>query len=295
MKQHKKGRKSRKRRLWQIQQTGSLAAAFSLAAVCQGYGAQVYVPANDVVNLDDYKYYDLDGDGTNDFLLWGDSADSCFLFEGRTYSGACENVVMADTMLGITIAKAYTAGANIGETVDPFVRERVRLNLGSSGPFYNTDSPRFAGFRMCIAETESTYSNHWGWAHLNVTPDLELEVIAFGYEDVPDTSIRPLVSAAVEEEVPASPAELLQNRPNPFSCRTDICFNLPKPTAVVIQIFDTTGRAVRTIRPSTTRAGLNSVSWNRCDDAGRQVASGVYFYRVDAFGLAQMRKMVILD
>ncbi len=291
MKQRVRKGKSKKRRHFTIQRTGSLAAALSLAAVCQGYAAEVYVPANDVISLGESINYDLDGDGNYDLNFSGSMVDSCFEVLGWTVVGGT-NVLMADVMGVDYIAKPYTAGANIGATVSPYVSAPVKLNLGASGPFYNTDSPRFAGLCLFMSEAQD---RSWGWAHLNVTPDFELEIIAFGYEDVPNTPIRPAESAAIEEEVPSSRAELLQNRPDPFSGQTQICFNLPGPTTAVIRIFDTTGRAVRTIEPAATRTGFNSVSWNGCDDTGHRVASGVYFYRLDAFGTAQMRKMVVLE
>jgi hypothetical protein len=292
MKRRVKKRKSKKRRHFTIQRTGSLAAAISLAAVCQGYAAEVYVPANDVISLGESEFYDLDGDGTNDISFHGSIVDSCFEMWAWTVAGGT-NVLMADTMGGVNVAKPYTAGANIGATVSPFLYPALPLNLGASGPFYNTDSPRFAGLCLFLSEPQDT---SWGWAHLNVTPDFELEIIAFGYEDVPNTPIRPLESAAIkEEEVPALRAELLQNRPAPFSGQTQICFNLPGPTTAVIRIFDATGRVIRTIEPAATRTGFNSVSWNGCDDTGHRVASGVYFCRLDAFETVQMRKMVVLE
>jgi hypothetical protein len=289
MKRHVRKLKGKKHRHLNIQRTGSLAAAISLAAVCQGYAAEVYVPVNDVISLDESIQYDLNGDGFDDFVFWGSMMES-FQAHGLTVAGGT-NVLMADS-IAMDMAKAYTAGANIGATVSPFFGSPVKLNLGASGPFYNTDSPRFAGLRLFVTEP---YGTAWGWAHLNVTPDLELEIIAFGYEEVPNTPIRPLESAAIKEEVPSLRAELLQNRPDPFSGQTQICFSLPGPTTAVIRIFDTTGRVVRTIEPAATRTGFNSVSWNGCDDTGQRVASGVYFCRLDAFETVQTRKMVVLE
>ena len=112
---------------------------------------------------------------------------------------------------------------------------------------------------------------------------------------MPDTPIRPLESASVRDVPRAAPAELLQNRPDPFSGRTQICYTLPRPANAVLRIFDTAGRVVTTIRPASTAAGFNSVTWDACDDTGRRVASGVYFCRLDALGTAQMRKMVVLE
>ena len=55
-----------------------------------------------------------------------------------------------------------------------------------------------------------------------------------------------------------------------------------------------TGARVRRIDQGTRDAGEYSVEWNGRDDAGRAVASGVYFYRLEGVGGVAPRKMVLL-
>ena len=54
------------------------------------------------------------------------------------------------------------------------------------------------------------------------------------------------------------------------------------------------GGDVRTLVDATVEAGQFSVSWDGRDDLGVQVASAVYYYRIDATDFTQTRKMVLL-
>jgi len=87
---------------------------------------------------------------------------------------------------------------------------------------------------------------------------------------------------------------LRANFPNPFNAETRVAYALPRPTAVVLTIYDALGRHVRTLVESTMPAGEHSVTWNGTDSRGRAVGSGVYFYRLDAGGLVDSRRMLLL-
>jgi hypothetical protein len=82
---------------------------------------------------------------------------------------------------------------------------------------------------------------------------------------------------------------LLQNYPNPFNACTTIDFELPKPGIVTLDIYDLTGRKVTRLVNQQLNAGNHSITW----DAG-DMASGVYFYRLQTDGYRQSRKMILL-
>ncbi len=65
--------------------------------------------------------------------------------------------------------------------------------------------------------------------------------------------------------------------PNPFNPQTTIAWNLPAAGALKVNIFDTRGRMVRSLRDGPAQAGPGSVSWDGRDDSGLQVGTGVYF------------------
>ena len=88
--------------------------------------------------------------------------------------------------------------------------------------------------------------------------------------------------------------ELQQNAPNPFNPETSIRYSLEHDSFVQLCVLDARGRLVRRLLDEFVEAGDRSVSWDGRNDAGRQVASGVYYYRVAADGVTQARKMVLM-
>ena len=101
--------------------------------------------------------------------------------------------------------------------------------------------------------------------------------------------------------VPDNPAlftrrvELDQNVPNPFDRSTKIRYGLKEAGPVQLEIFDASGRRVRTLVDATQPAGAFDVSWDGRDDAGREVSPGVYFYRVQSDRDALTKKLIIID
>jgi hypothetical protein len=85
---------------------------------------------------------------------------------------------------------------------------------------------------------------------------------------------------------------LHQNYPNPFNPETNICYDLPTPSRVTLEIFDALGRKVRTLLEQTMPAGRHSASWNAQDDEGNPLASGMYFGRLVYNKQSRVRKMM---
>jgi hypothetical protein len=89
---------------------------------------------------------------------------------------------------------------------------------------------------------------------------------------------------------------LEQNVPNPFNPATRIGFDLPGEARVSLAVYDAGGRRVRTLVAGEPRvAGHHEVVWRGVDERGDPVPSGVYFYRLEAGGAAESRKMLLLE
>lgn len=83
---------------------------------------------------------------------------------------------------------------------------------------------------------------------------------------------------------------LHQNYPNPFNPTTKITFDLSEDTRVSLKVFDITGREIATILNNEFRStGRYTFDFN-----GARFSSGVYFYRLEAGGYIQSRKMILL-
>jgi hypothetical protein len=87
---------------------------------------------------------------------------------------------------------------------------------------------------------------------------------------------------------------LFQNYPNPFNPSTSIEFLLPKSGQVKIEIFNILGRKVRTLVDEQLKPGHKLVDWDGRDDRGRDVTSGIYFYRITVGEFSQSKKMLLL-
>ncbi len=87
---------------------------------------------------------------------------------------------------------------------------------------------------------------------------------------------------------------LKQNYPNPFNPSTEISFSLPKASQVTIEVFNVLGKRVATLLSGFHEAGTSTVTWDAVTDDGQAVASGMYFYRLNAGNFTQTRKMVLL-
>jgi hypothetical protein len=87
---------------------------------------------------------------------------------------------------------------------------------------------------------------------------------------------------------------LSQNYPNPFNQTTKIEFTMAKSGFGTLQIYDLIGRKVRTLVSEHLSSGYKSVSWDGKNDAGKDVASGIYFYQLKVGDFSEAKKLVLL-
>jgi hypothetical protein len=85
-----------------------------------------------------------------------------------------------------------------------------------------------------------------------------------------------------------------RNVPNPFSTKTDISFSVRSAGKVRLGVYTPAGRLVATLVDRDVEAGSHHVMWDGKDAYGRDVASGVYYYRVDAEEDSRAGKMILL-
>ncbi len=85
------------------------------------------------------------------------------------------------------------------------------------------------------------------------------------------------------------------NAPNPFNPATVITYDLPEQAAVQLRVFDVAGRLVRVlVADQQARPGRNRVTWDGRDGAGRCVAAGVYFCRMEAGAFRETMLMTLV-
>ena len=89
-------------------------------------------------------------------------------------------------------------------------------------------------------------------------------------------------------------SDLKQNYPNPFNPSTTIRFSLAERGNVHLLVFDVQGRLVAKLIDGPLTPGPHQIRWSGVDQAGNPVASGVYYYRLEAPDYSLARKMVLL-
>ncbi len=90
------------------------------------------------------------------------------------------------------------------------------------------------------------------------------------------------------------PAGLHAAYPNPFNPTVTIGFNIPADCHVTLDIFNIKGKRVRTLVDTYHQSGTFRYIWNGVDDNNREVAGGVYLYRLQAGSYRETRKMILL-
>ena len=103
---------------------------------------------------------------------------------------------------------------------------------------------------------------------------------------------RPIALGAIKRTT------LYQNFPNPFNPETWIPYRLEKESAVAIRIYDDSGALIRTLPLGVKQTGIyrsksSAAYWNGRNAVGEPVASGIYFYTLDAVGFSATKKMII--
>ena len=105
--------------------------------------------------------------------------------------------------------------------------------------------------------------------------------------------VRTILFESGPVSTPAMPLTLLQNHPNPFNPSTQIRYYLPENCHVVLDVYDINGALITRLAEGNQDKGYHSVSWAGRDRNGREMSSGVYFYRMRAGKTEISRKMVL--
>jgi len=87
---------------------------------------------------------------------------------------------------------------------------------------------------------------------------------------------------------------LSQNYPNPFNSQTTICYSLPYPSEITLEIYAINGRKIRTLDQRFQSKGTHQVIWDGADAAGQSVSSGIYWAKFTAKGFSRVIKMSLL-
>lgn len=96
-------------------------------------------------------------------------------------------------------------------------------------------------------------------------------------------------SVSVKDISTPSNYSLEQNYPNPFNPSTSISFSLAKQTDIKLKVYDITGKEVASLFNGKKEAGKHKL-----DFSAQNLASGVYYYRIEANDFVQTKKMLLV-
>jgi flagellar hook assembly protein FlgD len=97
----------------------------------------------------------------------------------------------------------------------------------------------------------------------------------------------------IENLIPSA-YRLDQNYPNPFNPSTTIRYAIPVDGLVTMKVYDITGREIVTLVNEQKNAGTYEVRFDTKNSSGRALASGVYFYKINAGGFSETKKLLFL-
>jgi len=117
--------------------------------------------------------------------------------------------------------------------------------------------------------------------------------------DASDDTFEINTGVKIEEEKNDKPVPKFfsqsQNVPNPFGRETIMRYAIPENCMVILNIYDVSGKKIRTLVQEKEEAGYKIVRWNGTDEDGRKLPTGVYFYIIKAGRFSDTKKFILLN
>lgn len=216
--------------------------------------------------------------------------------------GATWNTTESDT-IGDPQTFAIITASNTSNTVDGW--GQVRLPVGDFACLRiransETITKTIFSGTVFLADTTTTIGYTWvsknnyylamvtsqdGETNPNFTDALSFSRLA--------STTTSVASHSGQETIP-NVFELSQNFPNPFNPETKISFQLRQAGVAELSIFNIAGENVRTLVSALLPAGEHTVTWDGRDVSGRNLASGVYVYRLKVGNHESAKSMLLL-
>ncbi len=187
------------------------------------------------------------------------------------------------TLYWTTQTESENAYWNVFRGVNNNITEAVHLNAINPVPGNGTTTNPSDYVYVDTAPVNQN-TTYWFWIE-DVSNDGETEV------HVPITLTIPY------EVIPIVPDTygLKQNYPNPFNPSTSICFTLEQESDVQLVVYNIKGEIIKSIFNDRVYADqITSVIWDGNDEIGKQVSSGVYFYKLITDTKEYQRKMLLV-
>lgn len=229
-------------------------------------------------------------------------SESYILLAVASWLGLTTALWPAATAAGVGVATSGTGivdTASPAVTVDPVSPNAVYLG-GETVVFHWQTADDHPGVRSAdylarvfvdgqVVDTRDyfpdTADHTWNWTAPEVTSgNVYLEVRAadaFGNLTSVETARFTVLQSVTDVPVPERGFTWAAPAPNPFNPATRLAFHLPESGRLVLKVYDTRGRHVRTLLDGWSEAGALEVLWNGRDDSGRRQPGGVYLFALE--------------
>ncbi len=170
----------------------------------------------------------------------------------------------------------------------------VNTGLGATAVFHYDESELNGIDEVALAMYAITRG---GIAQENLGGTVDVSgnaVTVSGIDALETLTLGPATVVGVEPAELPRITRLMGAYPNPFSPSTTITFELSGTMPVTVEVFDVTGRKVRTLEDRVLGAAQHAVTWTGVNDAGQRVTPGVYFCRLVAGNVVRTAKMSLL-
>ena len=228
------------------------------------------------------------------YRLNGSLPISLARYVGGVYDGYGTATSMSDISLPVTLS-SFTAETGDGSVTLRWVTESEASNLGFRVYRSLEKEGEYTRLTSKLIEGAGTATGRRNYIFTDirltngVTYWYKLEDIAF---DGTTTMHGPISVIPQIGKSKALPTEfsLSQNFPNPFNPTTEILYELPAVSPVVLEVYNELGQKVEVLVDGVVEAGYHSVVWDAKDKA-----SGVYFVRIEVgeSEFIEVRKMVL--
>lgn len=155
-----------------------------------------------------------------------------------------------------------------------------------------------------VAPGDSTVLDFRVYTHQLPSGTVEASIALLSNDPITPTVALPVVVDVLTGVVSAGSQiperyELSQNYPNPFNPTTVIRYGLPMEARVTLRVYNVLGQEVKTLVNESQKAGYYTMAWDGRNNDGGHIASGVYFFRINASPargntFTQVKKMVMI-
>lgn len=169
-----------------------------------------------------------------------------------------------------------------GNLVLMALRPRDSVYFMSLDDFY---CQSFGRYRSRKAQDDVSYYDPANPPLAGVTLNGEYPLTTFIFEPA---------AVSTPNDLPGPPSPRLQIYPNPFNPSATISYTLPEAGPVKISVHNLKGQLVKTLADAWQPAGDREIAWNGDDTSGRQLASGLYFCRLETAGTVLVGKLMLV-